>query len=47
MSESEIFLAEFLGSAIIDTACTRTVCGEKWLENYVKDLSSDKVNQVL
>ena len=47
MSDSEIFLAESLGSAIIDTACTRTVGGEKWLENYVKDLSSDQVNQVL
>ena len=47
MSDSEIFLAESLGSAIIDTACTRTVCGEKWLENYVKALSSDQVNQVL
>ena len=47
MSDSEIFLAESLGSAIIDTACTRTVCGEKWLENYIKELSQDGVNKML
>lgn len=42
MSDSEIFLTESLGSAIIDTACTRTVCGGKWLESYVNDLSEGK-----
>ena len=39
----EIFVIESLGSAIIDTACTRTVCGEKWLNHFISQLSnSDK-----
>ncbi len=40
--DSEIFLAEPVGSAITDTACTRTVCGEKRLENDMKELSQDQ-----
>lgn len=47
MLDSEIFLAESQGSAIIDTACARTVCGKKWLENYMKELSQDQVNKML
>lgn len=47
MSDAEIFMTESLGSAIIDTACTRTVCGEKWLENYVDGLTQDQVNQLM
>lgn len=35
-SANEIFVLESAGSAIIDTACTRTVCGEKWFEHFVK-----------
>lgn len=45
--DAEIFLTESLGSAIIDTACTRTVCGEKWLESYVNDLSQEQVYKLL
>jgi len=47
MTDPEIFLTESLGSAIIDTACTRTVCGEKWLESYVKDLSKSQPHKLL
>lgn len=47
MSNAEIFLTESLGSAIIDTACTRTVCGEKWLENYIEDLDQDQVSHLV
>lgn len=47
MSDLEIFLAKSLGSTFIDTACTRSVYGEKWLENYVKDLNPDQVDQSL
>lgn len=34
---------ESLGSAVIDTACTRTVCGEKWLDHYVRGLNEDEI----
>ncbi|XP_039900576.1 uncharacterized protein LOC120741662 [Simochromis diagramma] len=47
MTDSEIFLTEALGSAIIDTACTRTVCGQKWLDSYMRDLSQGQVNKLL
>lgn len=32
LSDTEILMVEALGPAVIDTACTRTVCGENWLD---------------
>lgn len=43
MSNTEIFMVESLGSAVRDTACTRTVCGEKWLDRYVSQLTQDEL----
>lgn len=40
-TDNEIFVAESLGCAVIDTACTRTVCGQKWLDSYMETLSDD------
>lgn len=42
MSDTEIYMTESLRSAIIDAACTHTVCGEKWLESYIDDLTQDQ-----
>ena len=36
-----------LGSAVIYTAWTRTVCGEKWLDNYVQGLDESEIQQVI
>ena len=36
-------MVEALGSAVLDTACTRTVCGEKWLDNYVSGLQQNEL----
>lgn len=47
MSDCEIFMTESQGSAIIDTACTRTVCGEKWLDNYVNGLSQEPTHKLM
>lgn len=47
MSDAEVFITESLGSAIIDTACTRTVCGEKWLDSYVDDLSQEQIDELI
>lgn len=47
MTDSEIFLTEALGSAIIDTACTCTVCGDMWLDSYMSHLSQAQVNKLL
>ena len=38
MNAVEVFLVEAMGTAVIDTARTRTVCGERWLDNYLKTL---------
>ena len=42
-TEDEIFKVEALGSAVLVTACTRTVCGEKWLDNYVSGLQQNEL----
>lgn len=42
MSKSEIFMVEAFGSAVIDTACTKTVCGEKKLEDYTSGLTQSE-----
>ena len=44
--ENNIFIAESQNSAVIDTACTRTVCGEKWLNNYLKYCDDSAVSSV-
>ena len=36
-------MVEALGSAVLDTACTRTVCGEKWLDHYVAGLQQSEL----
>lgn len=35
----DILLCESYGSAILDTGCSTTVCGERWLNAYVQSLS--------
>ena len=42
----EIFMTEALGCAVLDTACTRTVCGTKWLDNYVENLNDDEKRSI-
>ena len=36
-SANEIFVMESSGSAVIDTACTRTVCGNKWFKKFAEE----------
>ena len=45
-SDNEIFMTESFGCAVIDTACTRTVCGKKWLENYMNNLDSKESKNI-
>ena len=44
---SVVFMSEALGSAVLDTACTRTVCGRKWLSSYIDLLSSKEKSEVV
>ena len=39
-------MTESFGAAILDTACTSTVCGTKWLFDYIEFLSSKEKTQV-
>ena len=42
-SNNEIFVAEALKLAVIDTACAKTVAAEDWHIDYINNLSkSDK-----
>lgn len=45
-TEAEIFMTECFGSPIIDTARTRTVCGQEWLNSYITGLNQNKLNDL-
>ena len=44
LSETEIFVAEASKSTVIDTACTKTIAGEKWFTNFKPNLTDDSIN---
>ena len=46
IDKSEIFIAEASKLAAADTACTKTVAGEEWYMNYVKDLLCELKSQI-
>lgn len=39
VSKEEVFMAETDSAAVIDTACTKTVCGRTWLQKYINRLN--------
>ena len=43
LSKTEIFVAEASKSAVIDTACTKTIAGEKWFTNFKSNLTDDSI----
>ena len=45
-NQTKDFVEEKKVKAVIDTACTKTVAGETWLENYMKNLGDTSLNQV-
>ena len=45
LSDTEIFMVEALGSAVINTACTRTVFWEKWLDDYISELPQSELQK--
>ena len=32
---------------LLDSGCTKTVCGEMWLQHYLQSLSQDEYKQVV
>ena len=46
MNEYEILINKMEVNAVIDTACTKTVSGENWFQNYLKCLDDTALNKV-
>ncbi len=46
IAHNEILMTESFGCAVIDTACTSSVCGKKWYDQYIDSLSPDERNSV-
>lgn len=44
--DHDILVAEAVGSAVLDTACTRTVCGVKWFYNYMECLNDEDKSRI-
>lgn len=40
--ENEILMTESFGCAILDTACTKTVCGKEWFHEYIDKLAKER-----
>ena len=40
------FVGETLNSAVLDSGCSQTVCGELWLKNYLESLSGFDAKEV-
>lgn len=44
--EQCFLMAESIGYAVINTACTKSVAGDEWLEEYKVSLTEQARNQV-
>ena len=40
-------MSESFDSAVIDTACTSSVCGRKWLDRYVSSLEIGQQKEIV
>ena len=46
IAKNKIFSAETLKLAVVNTACTKAVAGDKWYTNYAKDISNKLKHQI-
>ena len=46
IDKNEIFIVEASKLVVVDTACTKTVAGEEWYMNYIKDLPCELKSQI-
>ena len=47
LSPQSVFVAEAFNTAVIDTACTKTVCGSNWLHQYVESLDDESQKEII
>lgn len=45
-TNNEIFVTKMLCSAVIDTACSQTITGKEWFDNYTKILDDISLNKI-
>ena len=43
IDEMRLFVGETFSCAVLDSGCTQTVCGRKWLDCYCESLSSEGI----
>ncbi|ESP02026.1 hypothetical protein LOTGIDRAFT_157157 [Lottia gigantea] len=46
LSKNEVFMTEYFGCAVLDTACSKIVCGMKWIDNYIDSLPTKEKGKV-
>ena len=46
IEKSEIFVAEASKSAVTDTACTKTVAGKQWFDNFKANLTKHSLDKI-
>ena len=46
LSPQSVFVAEAFNTAVIDTACTKTVCGSNWLYQFVESLDDESQKKI-
>ncbi len=44
--KNAIFVVESYGAAVLDTACTKTVCGRNWLQQYISCLDEAEIRDI-
>ena len=47
LTNQEILVIESQNAAIVDTACTKTVCGSEWLRSFLDTLSPEDLKDVV
>ena len=40
------FVGETLRAAVLDSGCTKNVCGNTWLDCYIETLNKDQLSKV-
>ena len=46
IAKLEVIVAEAFNSAVIDTACTKTVAGQIWFENFKSNLNEQTLKEI-
>ena len=45
-SEMHVFTSEAMNCAVLDSACSSTVCGRRWMDSYMNSLDEDQKQKI-